>query len=285
MKAKVVCISNLKGGVSKTTLVMALAEYLSGDTAESKRVLAIDLDPQSNLTSALMPEDIWGRQFESKGLTLPYLFKNPDFFLDTYQNDEFIVKSSISNVRKGNSFNCLHLIPSSPVLFEIQEYLPRDNYPLTTLKPVNLLQEILQPLLSKYDYILIDCPPTLNQVIKSAFLASHYCIIPCVPNQMSIHGLDLVLKHIDKFNNANQHNLKPLGIIISRFNGTLAQTECMNFIKGNPFFPEVFQTKIPEKAKVREALDFSNQLTYKQKYADSHYVMSQLAQEFIQKVG
>ncbi|WP_277880311.1 MULTISPECIES: ParA family protein [unclassified Calothrix] len=52
MTAKVISICNLKGGVGKTTIVMALAEYLAGDTMYKKRVLAIDLDPQSNLTSA-----------------------------------------------------------------------------------------------------------------------------------------------------------------------------------------------------------------------------------------
>ncbi|MFL9457193.1 MULTISPECIES: ParA family protein [Nostocales] len=232
-----------------------------------------------------MSEDVWNVQFESRGLTLPYLFKHPEFFLSDYKKGDFVVKSSVSNVRNGNSFNCLHFIPSSPVLFEIQEYLSSDFYPLTQLKPVHLLRELLKPLLGNYDYILIDCPPNLNLIIKSAFLVSDFCIMPCVPNKMSIQGLDIVLRRIDAFNNENGHNLKPLGIIVSRYNGTLAQTEYMRFITENPFFPQVFHTKIPEKAKVAQALDFGGQVTYKQKYAESHQVMTQLAKEFIQKVG
>ncbi|MDP5017503.1 MAG: ParA family protein [Dolichospermum sp.] len=81
MTAKVISVCNLKGGVGKTTLVMALAEYLAGDTMYGQRVLAIDLDPQSNLTTALMSEEVWEWQYNNRGLTLPFLFKNYEYFL------------------------------------------------------------------------------------------------------------------------------------------------------------------------------------------------------------
>lgn len=283
MVAKVVCISNLKGGVGKTTLTMALAEYLAGDIY-SKRVLVIDLDPQCNLTSALMNEDIW-EEFENKCLTIPYLFQHPDLFLKRYKDNEFIAKSGISSLRKNCSFKCLHFIPNSARMFEVQENLINQNYFFSSLKPVNLLQELLKPLLSKYDYILIDCPPTLNHIIRSAFLASDFCLIPCVPNKMSIHGLELVLEHIEKSNKIHGHNLKALGIIISRYNGTSAQTASIKFIKENPLFPEVFDAEIRERSKIAQALDYGGQVTYKQKYGESHDDMSALANEFIQKVG
>lgn len=277
MTAKVVSVCNLKGGVGKTTIVMALAEYLAGDTMYRKRVLAIDLDPQTNLTGALMSEEVWEKQFERRKVTLPYLFKDPEYFLDNFQHQDFIVKENISNVRNRNSFTCLHLIPSSPALFEIQEELPRD-YASINLRPVDLIRKIIKPLLKNYDYVLIDCPPNVNQVTKSAFFASDACIIPCVPNRMSMHGVELVLKQIDKY------NLKPVGTLISRYNRTIAQSENLQSIITNPFYPHVFQTKILERAKIAEGLELSNYLTYRQKYDDSHSSMMELAQEFIQRV-
>ncbi|MDZ8184751.1 MAG: ParA family protein [Nostoc sp. ChiSLP02] len=285
MTAKVISICNLKGGVGKTTIVMALAEYLAGDTMYGKHVLVIDLDPQSNLTSALMSEEVWEKEFNNRGLTLPLLFKDPEYFLENAKNENFIAKKNISNVRNKNSFSRLHLIPSSPKLFEIQEELPPGYY-FSNLKPVHLLRTLIKPLLNNYDYILIDCPPNINTVIKSAFLASHAFVIPCVPNRMSIHGLGILIDYIEKFNKDLEHNLKPVGTLISRYNGTLAQMENLNFIIGNPFFPSIFQTKIPERAKIAESLDLSIQLTYKQKYGgDAHESMVKLAQEFIQRVG
>ncbi|MDZ8257887.1 ParA family protein [Nostoc sp. ChiQUE01b] len=284
MTAKVISICNLKGGVGKTTIVMALAEYLAGDTMYKKRVLAIDLDPQSNLTSALMSEEVWEKEFESKKLTLPYLFKDPEYFLENVKSENFIVKHNVSNVRNRNSFTHLHLIPSSPRLFEIQEELPSGYYYLN-FKPVALIRTILKPLLNNYDYILIDCAPNINTVVKSAFLASNACIIPCVPNRMSIHGLDLLLEYIEKFNRDYVHNLKIVGTLISRYNRTIAQSENLNSIIVNPFYPQVFETKILERAKIAEGLELNNYLTYKQKYDDSHDSMVKLTKEFIQRVG
>lgn len=249
-----------------------------------KRMLAIDLDPQSNLTSALMSEEVWEKEFNNRGLTLPFLFKNPEYFLEDAKNEKFIAKYNISNVRNRNSFSHLHLIPSSPRLFEIQEDLPSGYY-FCNLKPVELLRTILKPLLNNYDYILIDCAPNINTVVKSAFLASNACIIPCVPNRMSIHGLELLLEHIEKFNRDYVHNLKAVGTLISRYNRTIAQTEQLNSIIVNPFYPPVFETKILERAKIAEGLELNNYLTYRQKYDDSHDSMMNLAKEFIQRVG
>ncbi|WP_277880310.1 MULTISPECIES: ParA family protein [unclassified Calothrix] len=231
-----------------------------------------------------MSEDIWEKEFESKKLTLPYLFKDPEYFLENIKNENFIVKQNISNVRNRNSFAHLHLIPSSPRLFEIQEQLPSGYYSFN-FKPVELIRTILKPLLNNYDYILIDCAPNINTVVKSAFLASSACIIPCVPNRMSIHGLDLLLEHIEKFNRDYVHNLKPLGTLISRYNRTIAQSENLNSIIVNPFYLPVFETKILERAKIAEGLELSNYLTYKQKYDDSHESMVKLAKEVIQRVG
>jgi chromosome partitioning protein len=276
MTAKVISVCNLKGGVGKTTLVMALAEYLAGDTIYSKRVMVIDLDPQSNLTNSLMSEEVWEQQYNNKGLTLPFLFTNAKYFLTNPDDDKFIVKDNVSNVRNKNSFNCLHLIPSSPRLFEVQEELPASA--------IAMLRCLLNPYLEKYDYILIDCPPSINNVIKSAFYASDFCIVPCVPGRMSIHGLELLMEQIAKFNKDYEHTLKPIGTVISRYNGTNLQTQNLTFIIVNPFFPPTFFTKIPERTKIAESLDFNNILTYKQKYGETHDIMMKLAKEFMQRV-
>ncbi|QYX30254.1 ParA family protein [Sphaerospermopsis torques-reginae] len=276
MTAKVISVCNLKGGVGKTTIVMALAEYLAGDTMCGKRILAIDLDPQSNLTSAMMSEEDWEWQYNQKGLTLPFLLKNADYFLEKGNSEKFIVKENVSNLRNKNSFNCLHLIPSSPRLFEVQEYLPANA--------VAILHNIINPLIEKYDYILIDCPPSINNVIKSAFFASDFCLIPCVPSRMSIHGLELLLEQITQFKKDYDHKISPIGTLISRYNCTVSQTHNLNFIIVNPFFPPTFATRIPERSKIAEGLDFNHQLTYKQKYGDAHKVMIELAKEFMNRV-
>lgn len=275
MTAKIISICNLKGGVGKTTLVMALAEYLAGDTMYNKRVLAIDLDAQSNLTNAMMSDEVWG-EYNSRGLTLPVLFQNVEYSLYDINVQDFIVKDNVSNVRKNNSFLCLHLIPNSPKFFTIHANL--------TAGAIITLFQVIQPILPNYDYILIDCPPSINNIIKSAFYASDYCLIPCVPSRMSIYGLELLLEQIDIFNRDYQHNLKAIGTVICRYNNTVSQVQKLDLMMINPFIPPIFYHKILERAKIAESLNFHDNLTYKQKYGDVHDVMVKITKEFIQKV-
>jgi chromosome partitioning protein len=231
-----------------------------------------------------MSEDVWFQQFEKNKLTLPYLFRHPKKFLDNINKEEFIAKVNISNLK--TKFKCLHLIPSSPILFEIQEELPEGFYFNIGLKAIDLLHELIKPISQNYDYILIDCPPTINKTIKSAFLASNFCILPCTPNRMSIGGLRLILKHISKFNNDKQHNLKLLGTLISRFNiARASENQLVEFIITNSDFPLAFKTKIAERAKLAENLDFGQKLTYRQKYGDLYEPLKDLAQEVIQRAS
>ncbi|WP_254444633.1 hypothetical protein [Anabaena sp. UHCC 0187] len=87
------------------------------------------------------------------------------------------------------------------------------------------------------------------------------------------------------FNQDYEHHINPIGTLISRYNGTVAQTQNLNFIIVNPFFPPTFANKIPERAKVAESLDFSIHLTYKQKYGDTHEAMVKLTKEFMQRLN
>lgn len=276
MTAKIISICNLKGGVGKTTLVMALAEYLAGDTMYNKRVLMIDLDAQSNLTNAMMSEEVWQWQYNNRGLTLPFLFQKAEYFLEKVYIEDYIVKNDVSNVRSNNSFYCLHLIPSSPKLFTIEDDL--------TAGSVVTLFQVIQPLLAHYDYILIDCPPNINNIIKSAFYASDYCLIPCVPSRMAIYGLELLLEQINIFNQNYHHQLQPIGTVISRYSNTVYQVENLDLMMINPFIPSIFYTKIPERAKIAESLNFYKNLTYKQKYGDGHDALMKLTKEFIQRL-
>jgi chromosome partitioning protein len=82
MTAKVISICNLKGGVTKTTLVIPLVEYLVGDTMYNKRVFVIDLDAQISLNNSMFSEDVWQWQYNNRGLRLPFLFHKGEYFLE-----------------------------------------------------------------------------------------------------------------------------------------------------------------------------------------------------------
>ncbi len=178
--AVVTSIINLKGGVGKTTLTLALAHYLAGE--HGKRVLVIDLDPQTNATIALVTERRW-RERDQGGQTLYQLFKDQ---LDGTQlfSPRDAILTRVSNVNGG--IPGLDLLPSSIRLHRIQDKITKIA-DLDTFRggPVFALRDSLREVLPHYDHVLIDCPPNLGVITLNGIALSRYFLIPVVPDILS----------------------------------------------------------------------------------------------------
>src|SRR5579863_6348476 len=148
--AVVTSIINLKGGVGKTTLTLALAHYLAAE--HSRRVLVIDLDPQTNATIAMVTERRW-RDRDQSGQTLFQLFKDQLDGTRSFIASEAIL-TRVSNV--GGGIPGLDLLPSSIRLHRIQDKITKitdlDSFRSPT---VYALRESLREVLPQYDHVLI----------------------------------------------------------------------------------------------------------------------------------
>ena len=148
---KIISTINLKGGVGKTQMTVALAEFLAKEHDE--RVLLIDLDPQTNATVSLMDETAWLRK-DQNGETLLQLFKDKLEKTSRFNINKAIVKRA-SNV--GGGIRNLDLLPSSLGLIEIQDSLPlipAGRFYVTS--PVTILKEAISAILDDYNFVLID---------------------------------------------------------------------------------------------------------------------------------
>src|SRR5690242_8713899 len=157
--ATVISTINLKGGVGKSTTTVALAEMLSAEF--DKKVLVIDLDPQTNATIMLIGEERW-KELNEQELTLAQLFKdaldpeNKQFKLDN------VLQESVSNVAAVQSVD---LLPSSLDLIDVQDRLatmPSGKF--FAENPIDILRKATNNILDEYDYVLIDCPPNLGVI-------------------------------------------------------------------------------------------------------------------------
>ena len=192
--AIVVSTINLKGGVGKTQMTIALAEFLAWE--HGKRVLLIDLDPQTNATVSLMDENRWLQQ-DQNGETLLQLFKDKLDRTSRFDVRKVIVKQ-VSNV--GGGIPSLHLLPSGLGLIEVQDALPlisAGRFFVTS--PVTILKEAIQEVMNDYDFVLIDCPPNLGIITLNGILISHYFLIPCIPDILSTYGIPQIINRIDTF--------------------------------------------------------------------------------------
>ena len=212
----VISFINLKGGVAKTTTSVAVAEILAKDFR--KHVLFIDLDPQTNATINLIGEEEWQKR-NADGRTLAQLFRDklrPEA-PPVFDIDRAIVRGA-SKVDGGISR--LDLLPSSIEFIEIQEKVPfiamqgdYDN------NPQDILRRALNPVIDRYDFVIIDCPPSLGIVTKNGLRFSTHYVVPTIPDIVSTWGIFQIVSSVAAFAENVNRPIRPLGIVATKVNG------------------------------------------------------------------
>lgn len=188
---KIVSVINYKGGVGKTTITANLAAEMA---YRGKKVLVIDLDPQTNLTFSFLKVDEWSNNFE-KDKTIKFWF---DSIIDGKRdipsfNDLIISKGKIDII-------CSHLglidvdIELAAGLSSASERQHRINY----IKTFSYVKNELQHLDKCYDVVLFDCPPNFGVVTKNALIASDYYIVPAKMDYLSTLGINYLRNHVNR---------------------------------------------------------------------------------------
>lgn len=260
--AQVVSTINLKGGVGKTHTTVAIAEVLSA--YRKKRVLVIDLDPQTNATTMLIGEKKW-QKLNQNGHTLAQLFKDA---LDP-DNAKFdlskTLQKNVSDVREAHSID---LLPSSLDLIDVQDRLasiPSGKF--FEANPIAILHRAVKAILDDYDLVLIDCPPNLGIITLNGLRISNGYIIPTIPDILSTYGIPQIVKRIGEFSDKIAEPIEPLGVVVSKFRAqsTVHQntTKLLRQEKDAP----CFETVIPESNSISGSAEtVLGDRTIKQKY-------------------
>lgn len=289
-KTHVLSVINLKGGVGKTTTAVAVAEMLACEY--HKHVLLIDLDPQTNATVSLIDEKRWS-ELDDAGRTIAQLF---DDRLNPHNPPRFDIESSIvksvSTVNDGIAG--LDLLPSSIRLIEIQDRLPfiamQGNF---KTNPQEILRQALEPVMERYDYIIIDCPPSLGTVTRNGLRISTGYIIPTIPDIVSTWGIYQIVQNVSAFARDVERPIPPLGIVATlvrpnslhqRVIEDLANRRLGRFGAGTDIpQPPLFQSQIPQTVAVARGADVSLKLrTLKTKYGEAYTSLHNLTEEIMQ---
>lgn len=228
---RIISIINQKGGVGKTTTAINLGVSLA---KLNKKVLLIDFDPQGNLTMALgfaQPDEI---EINISKLLLEEINGNI--------NEEISANDYIKSA-EGIDFIAANI-----------ELAGLENILINTMSRENILKNFLYKHKKNYDYILIDCLPSLNILTINALTASDEVIIPVQAQYLSAKGLELLLSTITKVKNNLNDKLKITGVLITMLDKRAAfQKDVIEIIKESyGEFINIFESKIPMSVKVSE---------------------------------
>jgi chromosome partitioning protein len=220
---RILALTNQKGGVGKTTTTINLATALA---ACGKRVLIIDLDPQGNASTGL------GIGREGRKMTS----------YDVLISGSSLAEATIATVVPG-----MFIVPSSLDLSGAEIELvdqPRREY---------RLRDALAPARLHYEYILIDCPPSLNLLTLNALVAADAVIVPLQCEFYALEGLTHLLQTIEQVKRALNPGLKIQGVVLTMYDRRNNLCELVAADVRGHFGATVYETVIPRNVKVSEA--------------------------------
>jgi chromosome partitioning protein len=179
----------MKGGVAKTTLAINIADCLS--KRHQKRVLLIDVDPQFNATQCLMTPEKYMEHLSNDGDTILKIFdRSTRVFASSVCNGQPLAPKNLESIEVVNVSNDFDLIPGNLELYRL-EMAPGEGRE-------NRLKNYLSKIEDKYDYVVLDTPPTPSVWMTSALIASNYYLIPVKADPISLTGIDLLKSIIEE---------------------------------------------------------------------------------------
>src|SRR5512146_917180 len=246
---------NQKGGVGKTTTAINLGAYLA---RFEQRVLVVDLDPQANATSCLGVDKstVGGGTYDALlgGGAVPYILLNERLKLS--------------------------LLPSSPALagaeVELVEELARESR----------LKKALDPLLDRYDYILVDCPPSLGLLTINGLVAARDgVLVPVQCEYLALEGLGSLTTTVERVRNAVFPELKVRGVVLTMFDPRTNLSSDVVTEVSKHFPGQVFKSIIPRSVRLAEAPSYGLPILAYAPSSNGAHAYEELARELLKGDG
>ena len=261
--ATVICVTNQKGGVGKTTTAVNLAFFLAKN---KKKTLLIDFDPQGNATSGLgidkMPFEV---DYEKEGISRT-------------MSEVLLGQKELSEIILNTKFKDLDLAPVTPQLANAEVNLAKLD------KKFIQLREAIKRVRNLYDYIIIDSPPSLSLLTVNGMIASDYLLLPVQTEFYALEGVAQLLDSVKLVRKAMNPDLKLLGVLATMYDKrTSLSVQVLEEIR-KYFKEKVFSSLIPRNVRLAEAPSHGVPVGAYDPFSKGSRSYKDLAKEVIQRV-
>jgi len=243
--SRIIAIANQKGGVGKTTTAINLGASLA---VAEQRTLILDIDPQANATSGL------GVNGQGDLATV----------YDVLVGERSIAECTVSNVH----FPFLDLVPATPDLVGAEIEL------VTAIGRELILRKALEPVRDSYDFVLVDCPPSLGLLTLNTLAAADSVLIPIQCEYYALEGLSRLLNTVRLVQRSLNQTLDVEGVLLTMYDGRLNLSKQVAREAREYFGDRVFKTAIPRNVSLAEAPSFGEPIVL-------YDVLSQGAQSYL----
>ncbi len=251
--AKIISFANQKGGVGKTTSAINIA---AGTGLKGKKTLLLDCDPQGNASSGV------GIRKSRTGAT------TYDILIGRARAEDAIIKTDFEN---------LFVLPSSmPLAAAELELAALENRAFR-------LKNALESVKNDYDYIFIDCPPSLGMLTINALTASDGVIVPMQCEYFSLEGLTQILSTVKQVKRLYNPQLSLTGILITMHNGRLnLSVQVLDELKKH-YADKLFSTPVSRNVRLCEAPSFGMPIQYYDKYSKGSSAYDDIVKELLER--
>lgn len=252
---KIIAFSNQKGGVGKTTTVLNVADYVA---RAGKKVLMVDIDPQGNLTS--------GYGFE----------KNE---LDKTLYDLMLGTAEFKDVALSTGYPGLDILPCNIDLANLEIELA-DVHNRTLV-----LSKALKGKVSRYDYVMIDCPPSLGVLTLNALSACDGVIVPLQSEFFALEGLSQLMNTIKLVKQRVNPKISVCGVILTMYDNRPTLSKQVTEEIKKYFGDKVFEEQIPRNVKLCESPSFGVPISQHAPKSRGGVAYEKVAEEFLRRMG